>query len=297
MEDDEYNQVLDLMRNKLTKDLYTRQVDLLERLCRRCEEKGFNVSKLDTVRQLMEECGTNIVEEGREEFVKPLNYMIRVCRVPFLLESASAHIQNQHQIRELLSSIGTYILVPDTALTAIETLHSFWNQIKTRDDEGTMTFNQIQIDKSTVIQSVGAAIRKEAAAEQEETSPLLKFILDISRVHKTAVQTCQSGVLEGLIAVLNKTREFSQEIVDVLRLLTETTENDEKDGAILKLSTDLTFETLHKYLEQLVKEGYRRTDKVLRNEVLILLTTLASRSENHSRFLSNETLSILLACT
>ena len=63
----------------------------------------------------------------------------------------------------------------------------------------------------------------------------------------------------------------------------------------------MSFATLHESLEYLVKNGYRRTDKELRNEILILVATLASRSENHSRVLSDDddagTLSLLLKCT
>ena len=307
--EDEYERVLDLMTNKLTKDLYTRHIDMLDRLCRKSEERGgFLISKLDLVRQLLGECERNL-QEGRSDFAESLNAILRVCSTPFVFEKASDHISNQENIQELLTSISTLVIVPATALSAIGTLHSFWNQRKNQDEEmeeGMLTFNQTQIHKSKVIENIAEAIRKEAEANKENASPLLRllvrFVLDISILRDTALHTCRSGIIESMIQILDTNQDFLDEIVDALRLLTEMTERDEKEGAIARLSNEMSFAVLHKSFEHLIKDGYRRTDKELRNEILILLTTLASRNQNHSRFLTSSdngdigTLSLLLAC-
>ena len=288
-ERDIYATAISLFTHRHSADMHDRQVATVRRLCK-LHHDGFYVADLRNLAKLLETMRT-LVQDGKEMFVEPLVEMLQICSIPFVKEIASEEYRNFSPLCDTIEELGKLLACTDKriVLAAGEVLATYAGS-----EEGlpaTVSYHHQVLEHSKVVASVAEALRSSGDMDRQVLLQLLRVLLELSRTKELAVQLleeeCLPVVIEALLC------GFKTEIVlfavetlwNVFELVPES---------VARVATPRTVEVLAKGLNELLVEGHRTQDKELRNEILILITYLASEPACHAAFAATGLLETIL---
>jgi hypothetical protein len=307
-----------LFTDKHSIEMHDRQVAAVENICDN-NYAGFLLQDLESVHPIVTLCNERISQTGLTVFVEPLSRLLKLCMQPFLVTGVVEDQRCAPALALLLKAIARCLYCPvlRVQMTAAEALVPFVHVI---DPDQEVEVNPVGarrarlqhevLDSSGIIPLITSLLQSMLEGAQGTNHHLEGALTRIMRELSASPQGCgmlaESGAIEVLATMLvNDFRDDSvgcavQVLWNVLELCEPVLWEPVVTPELILYLNDL--------FGRLLCDGYRDSDKDLRNDVLVVASLCtrvpeclpafaAASSEDSSSLRSCSMLSLALAGT
>ncbi|CAG9327086.1 unnamed protein product [Blepharisma stoltei] len=313
---------IELMTSRHTSQLKDRHAAMVRRICSTKSQyaEGFYYKDLDKVIEIIKLLNKGI-EEGSKELVEPLCRLINHCKIQFRKEQMSDETlyvpklpeflnvlypilkPEREPIKELLLCVCSFITdfaKKDIATTAeknaAESSLSKSKRSKSLDNWETNVLAVIKTNGTKYLKAIAATelpeglvhILADNVTENEIAAQTVSAMLALSMYAPLASKIGELGVLKDLVVVICNHPNFRDPLVNLCIECIWNILEQSGDECIETLAREELIISLRWCLQRVIKEGYKLTDRKLRNELMILISAVVACPETHAFFLSRE---------
>ncbi|OMJ83633.1 hypothetical protein SteCoe_15422 [Stentor coeruleus] len=310
------DKAIELMTSRHTSQIKDRHAAMIRRVCssKSVYAEGFPYKELDKVIQIVELLLEGI-RAGSEELIDPLCRLITHCKKDFKKEKMSDEFIYTPKLSEFLQCL-TPILKEEMGNNAdlIISVCSFVSEIAHKDVD---LFKNDEKEKSilnktdpyednpmNVLKKKGTKYL-QAIASTTIPEGLVHVLADNSNHYDIAAQTVQTisalsiyeplakkigelGALKDLIVVVCNSGNFRDPLVNICIECIWNILEQSGDDIVKSLGREELLLSLRWTLQKVISEGYKLTDRKLRNELMILITSVVACPETHSFLLNKD---------
>ena len=158
---------------------------------------------------------------------------------------------------------------------------NFMNIVKKKGTKYLQAISQTTIPEGLVHVLADNVSHYEIAAQTVQT------ISSLSVFEPLAMKIGELGALKDLIVVVCNTQNFRDPLVNICIECIWNILEQSGEESIKSLAREELLLSLRWALQRVIKDGYKLTDRKLRNELMILITSVVARPETH-QFLLNK---------
>ncbi|CAI9736367.1 ciliaflagella69-likeassociated and flagella-associated 69-like [Octopus vulgaris] len=278
--------VITLLKDPYSRELYQRHARSLQKIVRDYKD-GFLLKDLLEVVNILNICCDRF--EENDVYKKPLQQILSVCGLPFLKEKTSDEIAHEDLAMMAFCQIGYLMRVP--CLEARKQICINLLNLYT-DDNPNSNLVKYQpcskeylvklIDLSDMMLTIVKCYQLEDGSNQNYKLLLLKVLQKYS--HHSA--PCCDQMLEGnlpytLCSQITPNDTGGHPLLRTVEILWNILDKaDDVDLCIVQLSHLECINKLKDTFVCLLKEGYTHAERQLRNDILFIISLIASRNPN-----------------
>jgi cilia- and flagella-associated protein 69 len=306
---------IELMTSRHTAQIKDRHASMIRRVCssKSVYADGFPYKELDLVIQIIQLLQEGI-RDGSDELIDPLARLITHCRKDFKKEKMSDEFIYAPKLAEFLESL-TPIFKSEIGRNPelIISLCGLVSEIAQKDLElfkspvaGKKNITQDLFEENPM-NSLKKKGTKYLQAISQTTIPegLVHILADNVNHYEISAQTVQTisalsiyeplakkigdlGALKDLIVVVCNAPSFRDPLVNICIECIWNILEQSGEESIRSLAREELLLSLRWTLQKVIREGYKLTDRKLRNEIMILITSVVACAETHYFLLSKD---------
>jgi len=313
-----------LITSKYTAERIDRHAAMVRRICsdKSPYSEGFYFKDLEVVMNLVEILIKGI-EEGKQEYFQALQTLINHCKLDFRKEKSSDENNyvpllpqflekftpilkfKEESKKDLVLTICDFV----TFFAAKETQVSAKSPAK-HSKSSVSSFNKTSVSEE-IEEPLGVQVRKKGTkylralanttlpeafvqlladnvSDPEIAAHSVQAISAISIYAPLAQKIGELGALKDLVVVICSTPNFRDPLVNIcIECIWNILEQSGQDS-IETLAREELILSLQSTINKVITEGYKLSDRKLRNELMILVTTVVASTHTHPFFLSKE---------
>ena len=277
-----------LFTDKHSSEMYDRQVSAIDSICDN-NYAGFLLQDLDSVHPIVTLCNERITQAGQPMFVEPLCRLLGLCMQPFMVTGVVEDERCSGALALLLKAISRCIYCPvlRVQMTAAETLMPFVHVIdpdkELRENSNPVGARRARLQHHVLAESGIVPLLANVLKSLQQGAPgsnlhlesaMCRIMRELSASPQGCTMLAECGAIGVLASMLvNDFRDESvscavQVLWNVLELCDPIVWEPVVTGELVLYLNDL--------FGRLLCDGYRDSDKDLRNDV-ILVATLCTR--------------------
>lgn len=310
------DKAIDLMTSRHTSQIKDRHAAMIRRICsdKSSYSQGFPYKELDKVIQIVNLLLEDI-HSGYEDLIEPLCRLITHCKKDFKKEKMSdeyVYTPKLAQFLQCLTPIFKQNLANDKDL--IISICGFVSELarkdlelfKTDEQEKKTSFRHDPYEENpmNLLKKKGTKYLK-AIASTTIPEGLVHTLADNVNNYEIAAQTVQTisalsvyeplsikigelGALKDLIVVVCNIPNFRDPLVNICIECIWNILEQSGEESIRSLAREELLLSLRWTLQKVIREGYKLTDRKLRNELMILIASVVACVETHNFLLNTD---------
>lgn len=310
------DKAIELMTSRHTSQIKDRHAAMIRRICsdKSGYSEGFHYKDLDKIIQIIQLLLDGI-KAGSQELVDPLSRLINHCKKDFKKEKMSDEYIYNPKLSEFLQSLTPIFkeelennqeLIISVCSFVSELARKDLNLIKAEDEQKKKSFSLDPYEENPMIllkkkgtkylQAIEATsipeglvhILADNVNNYEISAQAVQTISALSVYEPLAFKIGELGALKDLIVVVCNTPNFRDPLVNIcIECIWNILEQSE-DSSIKSLDREDLLLSLRWTLQKVIADGYKLTDRKLRNELMILITSIVAYPETHPFLLNKD---------
>jgi len=264
--------------------LVDRHVNAFHRIAKKYQN-GFLMKDLVQVFKIVNICADKILEN--DLYIDPLCSMLQVCRMPFLMEKVSDEVTYEQIVVESLSQMGYLMRVPNTLVRFVltEAVNDIYNvpsnQSSTIKEQGLKAVSQKFRRSMIEMSDLSETLVKSLSLLDDNENIKVKVLKLLKNLSSKSCVNCRQMLASQAASVICLNLVSSNEVLvfESVGILLNLIENC-GDQASSQLCTIKCITILKEKFKDLMRSLSSNYHRQLRNDILVIVTMIASCSEN-----------------
>ena len=310
------DKTIELMTSRHTSQIKDRHAAMIRRVCsdKSVYADGFSYKDLEKVIQIV---GLLLdgIDSGSQELAEPLSRLITHCKKDFKKSKMSDEFIYTPKLSEFLQSLTPIFqanlenninLVVSVCSFVTELAQKDLDLFKNEDSLKKTTFSHDPYEENPMftlkkkgtkyLQAIAATTIPEGLVHiladnvnnYEISAQTVLTISALSVYEPLAMKIGELGALKDLIVVVCNTPNFRDPLVNIcIECIWNILEQSGEDS-IRSLAREELLLSLRWTLQKTIRDGYKLTDRKLRNELMILITSIVACPETHPFLVSRD---------
>ncbi|KAJ7991479.1 hypothetical protein DPEC_G00284300 [Dallia pectoralis] len=280
----ELSRVIHLMEDPLTSTLKERHIFVLKKVVKRCQN-GFLLKELADVFKIL-----NLVAEKSKdhpEYTSVLCNLLNIFRLPFLKEKTSDELNYAQSVKESISQLGFLMRVPHAGVRnqICNSIISFYSSVTAKHSADglhpTSPGYRVQLlEQSGLAETLvlSMTLLEHQRTVQLQVLHTLQMLSSSSDVNCSLMLKARGA--QRICLHMNEPDPSGQILFRSSEILWNLLERGSKEEVIYQLTNlDCIMALKEAFLHQLVN-GVRQYDLQLRNDLLVIISLVAEKSES-----------------
>ncbi|XP_051872151.1 cilia- and flagella-associated protein 69-like [Pristis pectinata] len=273
------NRVVDLIEDKYSCNLVERHLHALKRLVKHYQF-GFPIKDLVQVFKILNLCAEKVKDQ--DAYVQPICKILKLCGLPFLKEKSTDESNFAQVVSESISQMGYLLRIPNKEIRlqiCDSIMNLFCEESPRRGVEGffptSKTYNMEMIEESGVVETLVMGL----TLVENQLEVKLRIIKTLQCLSSSSVMNCNlmlnAQAANKICRCMNDPDPSGQLLFWSSEILWTLLEKASKTELVNQLRD---FECIHALKEAFLNKminGYRHSDRQLRNDLLVIATILA----------------------
>ncbi|XP_036372166.1 cilia- and flagella-associated protein 69-like [Megalops cyprinoides] len=275
----DFSHVIHLLEDPYAATLEERQVFVLKKMLKRCQN-GFLLKDVADVFKILNLCVEKA--EGRPEYTSVMCDILKICGLPFLKEKSSDEMNYAKTVQESFSQMGYLMRVPsaEVRLQICASIISFFNDKKSKHCvEGSypisLGYKVEMVEQSGIaeILVLSMALLENQLAIRLQVLQTLQMLSSSSEVNCRKMLKAQGA--SKICSHMNEPDPSGQVLFRSSEILWNMLEKDCKDEVTSQLSNMDCILSLKDALLNQFLNGFQKYDQQLRNDLLVITSLVA----------------------
>ncbi|XP_072910673.1 cilia- and flagella-associated protein 69-like isoform X2 [Hemitrygon akajei] len=276
------NRVVDLIEDKYSCNLVERHLHALKRLVKHYQF-GFPIRDLVPVFKILNLCAEKVKDQ--DAYVEPICKILKLCGLPFLKAKSTDESNFAQVVSESISQMGYLLRIPNREIRmqiCNSIMNLFCTESPRKEVEGFLptskTYNMQMVEESGVVETLVMGLT--LVGNQMEVK--LRIIKTLQCLSSSSAMNCNlmlnAQAANKICRCMNDPDPSGQLLFLSSEILWTLLEKASKTELVNQLR-DL--ECIHALKEAFLNKminGYRHSDRQLRNDLLVIATILAENS-------------------
>ncbi|NXN92997.1 CFA69 protein, partial [Rhinopomastus cyanomelas] len=272
------NHVIALLEDTESKDLEEEQLKALKNVAK-CFEYGLPLKDVEQIIKILNLCAEKVNEQ--EAFTEPLCELIKLCGLPFQKKKVSDEISYSVAISKAMAQLGYLMRVPrsQVRIQICKCVVSFYNMEPPRKlllgYQPTSANYKIQMAELGGLAETLVLSLVLVENQLIEKLWILKALQHLSTSGVNCGLMMKARAASRVCLYLNDVDPSGQLLFRSSEILWNLLENASKEEIVNQLSSLECVHALKEVFADLLMHGFRRYDRQLRNDLLVIATLLA----------------------
>ncbi|XP_067267132.1 cilia- and flagella-associated protein 69-like isoform X2 [Chanodichthys erythropterus] len=274
------SRVVQLLQDPISSSLKERQIFILKKVVKRCQ-RGFLLKDLADIGQILNLCAERVTDHP--EYPKILCDLLQICGLPFLKEKSSDEMKFCSAAADCLSQMGYLMRVPlpEVRQQICASVISFYSRDKHKPSfDGVcpthVDYRGLLVERSGLAETLVMSL----ALMEKQLSVKLRLLQTLQILSRTSEVNCRlmlrAQAAQKICFHMSEREPSGQVLFRSSEILWNLLENGSGEEVTAQLSnTDCIASLKEAFLHQLLN-GFRHYDRQLRNDLLVLLSLIAS---------------------
>ncbi|KAK7124128.1 hypothetical protein R3I94_018478 [Phoxinus phoxinus] len=274
------SRVVQLLQDPLSSSLKERQIFILRKVVKRCQH-GFLLRDLADISKILNLCAEKVTDHP--EYAKILCDLLQICGLPFLKEKASDETRFAAVATDCVSQMGYLMRIPLTEVRQqiCASVMSFYSHnTHTHSSDGVypthVDYRGLMVERSGLAETLVMSL----ALMEKQLSIKLRLLQTLQILSRTSEVNCRvmlrAQAAQKICFHMSECDPTGPVLFRCSEILWNLLENGSRDELTAQLSnTDCIASLKEAFLHQLLN-GFRHYDRQLRNDLLVLLSLIAS---------------------
>ncbi|XP_059828185.1 cilia- and flagella-associated protein 69-like [Hypanus sabinus] len=276
------NRVADLIEDKYSCNLVERHLHALKRLVKHYQF-GFPIRDLVPVFKILNLCAEKVKDQ--DAYVEPICKILKLCGLPFLKEKSTDESNFAQVVSESISQMGYLLRIPNREIQmqiCNSIMNLFCTESPRKEVEGFLptskTYNMQMVEESGVVETLVMGLT--LVGNQMEVK--LRIIKTLQCLSSSSVMNCNlmlnAQAANKICRCMNDPDPSGQLLFLSSEILWTLLEKASKTELVNQLRDLECIRALKEAFLNKMINGYRHSDRQLRNDLLVIATILAENS-------------------
>ncbi|XP_051728378.1 cilia- and flagella-associated protein 69-like isoform X2 [Ctenopharyngodon idella] len=274
------SRVVQLLQDPLSSSLKERQIFILKKVVKR-SQRGFLLRDLADICQILNLCAERVTDQP--EYAKILCDLLQICGLPFLKEKSSDEMKFSAAATDCVSQMGYLMRIPlpEVRQQICASVITFYSRDKHKPSfDGVcpthVDYRGLLVERSGLAETLVMSL----ALMEKQLSVKLRLLQTLQILSRTSEVNCslmlRAQAAQKICFHMSEREPSGQVLFRSSEILWNLLENGSREEVAAQLSnTDCIASLKEAFLHQLLN-GFRHYDRQLRNDLLVLLSLIAS---------------------